>query len=301
MTISRMPLSYHGLEVSQFIAGFWRLKHWGMSAKELLRFIEEIMDLGITTMDHAMVYRSEAPFGEALALQPGLRKKMEIVTKCGIRPAGFGPLGAQRTNHYDSSAEAIIESVEASLRDLRTDYLDVLLLHRPDYLMDVHEVAEAFARLKAQGKVRYFGVSNFSTAQFGALQNVWSDGLVTNQIELSPYRMEALDSGVLEQCATHGVRPMLWSCLGAGSLLNPTDAKGQRLLAVLQQVREECGAASVEQVVYAWVMALPSRPVPLLGTSKLERVKDAVGAVDVLLTREQWYSIWEASNGASVP
>lgn len=301
MTISRAPLCHQGLEVSQLVAGFWRLKHWGMSPNELLGFIHAIMDMGVTTMDHAMVYRSEAPFGEALALQPELRQKMEIVTKCGIRPAGFGPLGAANTSHYDSGSAAIIESVEASLRDLRTDYIDVLLLHRPDYLMDVHEAAEAFALLKSQGKVRYFGVSNFSTAQFDLLQSVWGDGLVTNQIELSPYNMQALESGVLEQCAGYGVRPMLWSCLAGGHLLNPIDAKGQRLLAALQQVRAETGAASVEQVVYAWVLALPSQPLPLLGTSKLERVADAVKGLTLQLTREQWYSIWEASNGAPVP
>lgn len=301
MTISRAALCHNGLEVSQLIAGFWRLKHWGLSPKELVGFIQAIMDMGITTMDHAMVYRSEAPFGDALALQPGLRQRMEIVSKCGIRPAGFGPLGASQTSHYDSGRAAIIESVEASLRDLRTDYLDILLLHRPDYLMDVYEVAEAFALLKSQGKVRYFGVSNFSTAQFECLQNAWSDGLVTNQIELSPYHMQALDSGILEQCAGYGVRPMLWSCLAGGHLLNPIDAKGQRLLAALQRVREETGAGSIEQVVYAWVLALPCRPLPLLGTSKLERVADAVNGLSVQLSREQWYSIWEASNGAPVP
>ncbi len=301
MTISRAPLSPHGLEVSQLVAGFWRLQHWGMSPKELLGFIQALLDVGITTMDHAMVYRSEAPFGAALALQPELRQRMEIVTKCGIRPAGFGPLGAANTNHYDLSGIAIIESAEASLRDLGTDYIDVLLLHRPDYLMDVHEVAEAFSRLKAQGKVRYFGVSNFSPAQFELLQGVWSDGLVTNQIELSPYHMQALDSGVLEQCAGYGVRPMLWSCLAGGQLLNPTDDKGQRLLAALQQVREETGAETLEQVVYAWVLALPCQPLPLLGTSKLARVMDAVKGLSLQLSREQWYCIWEASNGASVP
>lgn len=301
MTISRVPLCHHGLEVSQLVAGFWRLKHWGKSPKELLGFIQAIMDMGVTTMDHAMVYRSEAPFGDALALQPALRQRMEIVSKCGIRPTGFGPLGAANTNHYDLSRAAIIESAEASLRDLRTDYLDVLLLHRPDYLMDVHEVAEAFVQLKSQGKVRYFGASNFSTAQFDLLQSVWSDGLVTNQIELSPYHMQALDSGVLEQCAGYGVRPMLWSCLAGGHLLNPIDAQGQRLLAALQRVREEVGADGIEQVVYAWVLALPCQPLPLLGTSKLERVADAVKGLSVQLNREQWYSIWEASNGAPVP
>lgn len=301
MTLTSTPISQFGPSVSPLIAGLWRLRHWGMSRQDILAYIEQCLDLGVTTMDHAMVYRSQVPFGEALALQPSLRDKMQIITKCGIRPMGYDELGAQSTNHYDSSFEAIIASTEASLRDLQTDYIDILLLHRPDYLMDVYEVAEAFARLKAQGKVRYFGVSNFSVHQFQALQNVWTDGLVTNQVEFSPYHMQALESGVFEQCTATAARPMLWSCLAGGKLLQPADDKGERVLRALEQVAEESAADNVEQVVYAWVRALPCRPVPLLGTSKIERVANAVKGADLALTREQWYAIWQAANGAAVP
>lgn len=295
------PISQFGPELSPLIAGLWRLKHWGLSPQQLLQFIEQCIELGVTTMDHAMVYRSQEPFGKALALKPELRNQMQIITKCGIRPKGFGPLGAERTNHYDSSRAAIIASAEGSLRDLNTDYIDILLIHRPDWLMDVYEVAEAFAQLKAQGKVRYFGVSNFSVHQFEALQGGWTDGLVTNQVEFSPYYMEALDTGVFDQCAAYGARPMLWSCLAGGHLLAPDDAKGERLLKALREIAEEVEADNVEQVVYAWVSALPSRPLPLLGTSKIERIQSAVKGVDMRLSREQWYAIWEASNGAPVP
>lgn len=301
MTLTSTPISQFGPSVSPLIAGLWRLRHWGMSRQDILAYIEQCLDLGVTTMDHAMVYRSQALFGEALALQPSLREKMQIITKCGIRPMGFGELGAQSTNHYDSSGEAIIASTEGSLRDLKTDYIDILLLHRPDYLMDVYEVAEAFAQLKAQGKVRYFGVSNFSVHQFQALQNAWPDGLVTNQVEFSPYHMQALESGVFEQCTAMAARPMLWSCLAGGKLLQPSDEKGDRVLRALEQVAEESAADNIEQVVYAWVRALPCRPVPLLGTSKIERVASAVKGADLALTREQWYAIWQASNGAAVP
>lgn len=301
MMLTSTPISQFGPPVSPLIAGLWRLRHWGMSRQQLLAYIEQCLDLGVTTMDHAMVYRSQVPFGEALALQPSLRDKMQLITKCGIRPTGFGELGGQSTNHYDSSREAIIASTEASLRELQTDYIDILLLHRPDYLMDVYEVAEAFAQLKAQGKVRYFGVSNFSVHQFQALQNVWPDGLVTNQVEFSPYQMQALESGVFEQCTAMAARPMLWSCLAGGKLLQPSDDKGERVLRALQQVAQESAADNIEQVVYAWVRALPCRPVPLLGTSKIERVASAVKGAEIALTREQWYAIWEASNGAAVP
>lgn len=301
MSIDLTPISQFGPQVSPLIAGLWRLKNWGLSPQQLLRFLEQCVELGVTTMDHAMVYRSEAPFGAALALNPSLRDRLQIISKCGIRPKGFGVLGAEKTNHYDSSREAIIASTESSLRDLHTEYLDILLIHRPDLLMDVNEVAEAFDRLKTQGKVRHFGVSNFSVHQFEALQNVWTDGLVTNQIEFSPYRMQALESGVFEQCAAHGVRPMLWSCLAGGHILAPDDAKGERLLNTLQLIAEEVEADNIEQVVYAWVAALPSKPLPLLGTSKIERIESAVKGLRIALSREQWYAIWEASNGAAVP
>lgn len=301
MSMTPTPICQSGPEVSPLIAGLWRLKNWGLSSQELLRFIEQCVELGVTTMDHAMVYRSEAPFGAAMAIDPSIRERVQIISKCGIRPKGFGALGAKITNHYDSSREAIIASTENSLMDLRTDYIDILLIHRPDFLMNVHEVAEAFAQLKAQGKVRHFGVSNFSVHQFEALQRVWTDGLVTNQIEFSPYCMQPLESGVFEQCAAYGARPMLWSCLAGGHILAPDDSKGERILKTLRQIAEEVHADNVEQVVYAWVAALPSQPVALLGTSKIERVESAVKGVGLKLNREQWYAVWEASNGAAVP
>lgn len=301
MTIPRSPICVGGPEVSQVIAGFWRLKNWGMPPQALVKFVEQNIELGVTTMDHAMVYRSEAPFGAALAIAPHLRDRIEIITKCGIRPTGYGDLGAQKTNHYDSSSSAIVESVENSLRDLGTDYIDILLLHRPDFLMDPHEVAEAFHALKSQGKVGYFGVSNFSCQQFSLLQSVWQEPLVTNQVEFSPYHMQALSSGVFEQCGVHSNRPMLWSCLAGGALFAPATEKGWRLQKALLAVADEIGAETIDQVVYAWVLALPCKPLPLLGTSKIERVRSAVKGVSLKLSREQWYRIWEASNGASVP
>lgn len=301
MTITQAPIRLGGLPVSELIAGFWRLRHWDMSPQALLGFIEQLLDMGVTTMDHAMVYRSEQPFGQALKLKPELRQNMQIISKCGIRPMGFGDLGAEAVNHFDSSRESIIESAEASLRALQTDYLDLLLIHRPDFLMDVYEVAEAFAHLKAQGKVRYFGVSNFTVPQYELLNSAWSDGLVSNQVEFSPYHMQALESGVFEQCQAHGTRPMLWSCLAGGQLLNPSDDKGQRILAALASVAEQIGAQSLDQVIYAWVRALPCHPLALLGTSNIDRVASAVASTQLTLSREQWYAIWEASNGAPVP
>lgn len=301
MLVESRPLSTNGPHVSELVAGFWRLKHWDMSPQALLAYLQQLVELGVTTVDHAMVYGSEQPFGDALKLQPSLRSQLQIVTKCGIHPAGQGPLGVSEVNHYDCSPEAIEASVHGSLKALGTDYLDVLLLHRPDYLMDTAHVADVFAKLKAQGKVRYFGVSNFSVHQFAALQQACADGLVTNQIELSPLAMQALESGVLEQSVMHGFRPMLWSCLAGGQLLQPNDDRGRVVLEALRHVQQELAAESVDQVAFAWCLHLPCRPIPLLGTRNIERVKSAIGALSLQLNRDQWYRIWEASNGASVP
>ncbi|HEY6529117.1 MAG TPA: aldo/keto reductase [Cellvibrionaceae bacterium] len=300
-TVSRTSMATNGPEVSRFIAGFWRLKHWGMNTQARLGFIEQCLDLGVTTMDHAMVYGSEGLFGEALAQRPQLRERMEIVTKCGIRPCGFGPLGAKDTNHYDASAAAITQSLDNSLAALRTDYVDLLLIHRPDYLLQVDEVATCFTALKAAGKVKYFGVSNFTPSQFASLQQACGGSLVTNQIELSPLQLAPLDNGLLDQCVQQSIKPMAWSCLAGGNLLKPDSERGERVLRALKRVAEELQVADVETVVYAWVLTLPSNPLPLLGSSKIERIKVAVQADELRLTREQWYSIWEASNGASVP
>lgn len=299
------PLSAKGPEVSRFIAGYWRLNQWQKTSEELLSFVLACLDLGISTVDHAMVYRSEAAFGRALALQPGLRHQLQIISKFGIRPQGFGDLGARHINHYDNSKTALIQSVDASLRDLNTDYLDILLVHRPDYLLDATELAEAMVNLHQAGKVRHLGVSNFNIHQFERLQAAVSQhlpcGLVTNQIECSPLQMQALEDGTLEQASRHGYRPMLWSCLGGGALFKPESERHERIRSALQQVAAELAVDSLATVVYAWLLALPCQPLPLLGTVDIERIQAALKAVSVPLNREQWYRIWQASTGHSVP
>lgn len=161
------------LEFSRIIQGFWRLAEWNMTKQELLSFIEDCMDMGITTFDHADIYGGytcEGLFGEALQLKPSLRENMQIITKCGIAPPS--PKFPERyVAHYNTSAEHIIQSAEASLKNLHTDYIDVLLIHRPDPFMDSNEVAEAFSRLRQEGKVRHFGVSNFLPSQFNMLSS----------------------------------------------------------------------------------------------------------------------------------
>ncbi|MFP8843894.1 aldo/keto reductase family oxidoreductase [Shewanella baltica] len=288
---------------SEFVAGFWRMESWDMTPMQRLNLIEQYLELGVTTMDHADIYgqyQCETLFGEALALKPALRQQMQIVSKCGIKPA-FACCPERYVNHYDTSCKHIIASVEHSLKQLNTDYLDLLLIHRPDPLMDADAVAEAFKILKQAGKVQHFGVSNFTNAQFFLLQSRLDAPLVTNQVELSPLAMCTLHDGTLDLCQQRRIRPMAWSCLAGGKIFETTNPQAVRLHQTLKLIAEQVGAQDISQVIYAWVRMLPSRPVPLIGSGNIERIKSAVASNEIQLDRQQWFSIWQASMGHSVP
>lgn len=295
----RITLAPQGPEFSRFVMGYWRLMDWGMSPEQLVSFIESHLDLGITTVDHADIYggyQCEAAFGEALKLAPHLRSRMEIVSKCGIATTAKPQ---NKIGHYITERAHIIESAEQSLRNLAIDNLDLLLIHRPDPLMDADEVAEAFLHLHQSGKVRHFGVSNFTPAQFTLLQSRLPFTLATNQVEISPIHQPLLLDGTLDQLQQLRIRPMAWSCLGGGRLFN--DPLYQLLRDELNAVAQELNAQAIEQVVYAWVMRLPAQPLPIIGSGKIERVRSALGALKLQLTRQQWFRIRRAALGYDVP
>lgn len=289
----------HGPTFSPLIMGYWRLMEWDMTPQQRVAFIEHHLALGITTVDHADIYgeyRCEAAFGEAMKLAPALRKQMQIVTKCGIATRAKPE---HHIGHYNTDKSHILSSAEKSLSHLATDYLDLLLIHRPDPLMDADEVAEAFIALHQSGKVLHFGVSNFTPTQLTLLQTRLPFSLVTNQLEISPVQQSVLLDGSLDQCQQHRIRPMAWSCLGGGLLFS--DPHYQPLRDELETVRQEIGASSLEQVVYAWVMMLPSKPMPIIGSGKTQRVSEAAGAVQLKMNRQQWFRIRKAALGYDVP
>lgn len=297
--VQRITISPQGPEFSRLVMGYWRLMEWNMSPRQLASFIEEHVELGITTADHADIYggyQCEAAFGDAMRLVPHLRQKMEIVTKCGIATTADPD---HAIGHYITDRSHIINSAEASLEKLATDYLDLLLIHRPDPLMDADEVAEAFTTLHKSGKVRHFGVSNFTPAQFALLQSRLPFTLATNQVEVSPVHQPTILDGTLDQCQQLRIHPMAWSCLGGGSLFN--DEAFQPLRDELQTVADEIGAQTIEQVVYAWVMRLPSKPLPIIGSGKIERVRSAIHSLSLEMTRQQWFRIRKAALGYDVP
>lgn len=227
----------NNLEFSRIIQGFWRLADWNMSDQELLSFVESCMEMGITTFDHADIYGGytcESLFGEALQLKPHLRDQMQIITKCGIAPPS--PKFPDRyVAHYNTSADHIVQSAEQSLKNLHTDYIDVLLIHRPDPFMDPAEVAKAFSRLKQDGKVRHFGVSNFLPSQLNMLSSYLDFPLITNQIEVSPMQLEHFEKGTIDQCQEKRIAPMIWSPLAGGEIFKGESERAVRLRETLQK------------------------------------------------------------------
>lgn len=291
------------LEFSQIIHGLWRLADWNMSSEDLISFIEECMDLGITTFDHADIYGGytcEEIFGKALSLKPELREKMQIVTKCGIKlkSSKFPNL---KMNHYDTSKEHILMSVNSSLKNLQTDYIDLLLIHRPNPFMNPKEVAEAFNVLHKEGKVRHFGVSNFLPAQFNTLQAHLEMPLVTNQIEVSPMQLEHFEKGTIDLLQEKGIAPMIWSPLAGGQIFTSQSEKAVRVRTLLEEIAVEIEAKSIDEVMYAWLLAHPANMMPIVGSGKIERVQTAVGSTKLSMTAEQWLRIYVAGMGHPLP
>ncbi|WP_081606481.1 aldo/keto reductase [Aeromonas diversa] len=299
MTMQRLSLHPQGPDFSRLIMGYWRLMEWQLTPAGLLDLVKFHLDLGITTIDHADIYggyQCEAAFGAALRLEPSLRDRMEVVSKCGI---ALTANPAHRLNHYNTSREHIIASAERSLSNLAVDSLDLLLIHRPDPLMDADEVAEAFVCLNEAGKIRHAGVSNFTPSQFALLQSRLPFPLVTNQVEISPLNQSATLDGTLDQCQQLGIRPMAWSCLGGGRLFHAPEYAPLRQ--ELETIAAEVGSESIEQLVYAWVLMLPSRPLPIIGSGKRERIAQAARATEISLSRQQWFRIRKAALGVDVP
>lgn len=288
---------------SRISLGMWRLNDWKFTGKQLLDFVTRAVELGLTTIDHADIYGSyscEEQFGKALLLNPSLRQKMQLVSKCGIKLVS--PNRQEHAFHgYDTSKAHILKSVENSLQNLKTDFLDVLLIHRPDPLMNADEVATAFSDLKQSGKVRFFGVSNFMPFQFDLLQSRLDFPLVTNQVEVSVLKMDALHDGTLDQCQKLKISPMAWSPFGGGELFSGNSEKAIRVRNELQKMGDELGGKNIDQIALAWLLLHPSHIIPVLGTGNFERVQSASGALNIHLSQDQWFRIWTASAGNEVP
>jgi predicted oxidoreductase len=288
-----------GLTLSRIVAGMWRIGDWGMTVETRVAFIEQCLALGVTSFDHADIYgnySAEGLFGAALRARPSLRERMQLVSKCGIKLVS--PARPQHTiQHYDTSAGHIIASAEESLRQLHTDRLDLLLIHRPDPLMDFDEVAGAFTRLREAGKVLHFGVSNFSRHQFETLNKRIT--LVTNQVEFSPLHTAPLFDETFDGLQDLGVAPMIWSPLAGGRLFTSTDARADAVRHVIKEIADRI-KLPFASVVFAWIMQLPGKPLPLTGSGRIEAIAVAVAGTTFTLSRADWFAILRAARGHEV-
>ncbi len=272
--------------------------------REAFAALEAAVEFGYNHFDHADIYANggcEQLLGEFLKVNPGLRERIIITTKVGIRWAGDAD--ADAPHRYDFSAGHIERSCEASLKRLGIEVIDVYLLHRPDVLMAPGEVAGALQRLKEQGKVRYFGVSNFTPAQVALLQSHLGEPLVCNQIEVHPLRLSPFEDGTLDYLCEHGITPTSWSPVAGGRLGDPPRADSDapaRLLAALDAEAKRCGISRTA-VVLAWLLRHPAGILPIVGSRQPERIREAVAAEGVELSREAWYRIYTAARGRALP
>lgn len=289
--------------LSRLIMGTMRLGKWGanFTKHQYAEFVEACLEQGIDTFDLADIYgdhTQEAEFGEGIA-GTGLRDRIRLITKCGIcRPDENRR--DYKLKHYNTSRDHIIASVEQSLRDLQTRRIDLLLLHRPDYLLNPDEVAEAFTRLKYAGKVLAFGVSNFTPAQFSLLNDRYP--LAVNQVQANVLHLDPFRDGTLDQLLQLRREAQAWSPLGGGALFeeDSSDERVQRIQAAAEPLRERYGA-SLDQVLLAWLLRHPAGIRPVLGTTNAGRVALAAKALEISLERDEWYSLWSASTGNPVP
>ena len=289
------------LFLSQVVMGCMRIADSGLTEAELLRLVEECLDMGVTSIDHAPVYGGytcEKIFGDAvLRKKPELREKMELITKAGIVcPGHYG----NKTIYYNSTKEEILKEMDESLEKLGTDHVDLLLIHRPDPLADPEETADALETVVKEGKALNVGVSNFMPSQIAMLQSYMSIPLVTNQMELSVKNTENFFNGVVDDALTRKMPLMAWSPLGGGDVFKGTDEKFVRLRTVLTAVAEQY-QTTIDAVMYAWLFNHPAKIAALTGTMNADRIRTAVHASDIQLSYDEWYQILEASRGFSVP
>ena len=286
------------VSLSRIVYGMWRLGDDENTSPEHVRAkIDASLDQGITSFDQADIYggyEAEEILGNALSVS-ALRNKMEIVTKCDII-APVGRYADARVKYYDTSRAHIIASVDHSLRLMGIDHIDLLLIHRPDPLMDHHETGAALDEIIASGKVRSVGVSNFRPYDWELLQSAMKNQLVTNQIELSVLAHDSFVNGDVAFHQRIGTPLMAWSPLAGGALFSGDH------LEVMSALSSVASQNNVDEtaVAIAWLLAHPSRILPVLGTNSLERIKGMSAALDVKMDRQTWYEIYTAALGREV-
>lgn len=292
-------LGSSGIAISPIAWGMWRLAEGGRSADDAARLVHAALDAGITLLDTADIYGfdgaggfgdAEALLGEVLGAEPGLRGRMVLASKGGIMP----PLP------YDQSAGYLNSALEASLRRLRTDCIDLYQIHRPDILAHPQEVARVLDDAVVAGKIRAVGVSNFTMPQIAALNQFLNTKLVATQPEISPLRITCFENGELDQAMMLGLAPLAWSPLGGGRLANPQDPRELAVAAELDRVATIHGV-SRSVAAYSWLIAHPAGIVPIIGSQQAVRITEAAQSLNVRWNRTDWYAVLVAARGERLP
>lgn len=284
---------------SKIIAGTmsWGNKGKELSKKEMINLMNQCVSQGVTSFDHADIYggyTTESDFGNAFMESDIKREKIELISKCGIQY-----LSENRKNevkHYNYSKDYIIWSAEESLKNLKTEYLDLFLLHRPSALMQPDEIAEAVSILKSQGKIKAFGVSNFTRSQVDLISK-YTD-ISVNQIAFSLTKHQAMHDGVLDQMMLNNITPMAWSPLGC--VFREDTEQTRRIHKQLGQLLEKYNATE-DQLLLAWILKHPAGIHPVIGTTNAKRIEDAAKAINIELQLEDWFKILVACQGHKVP
>ena len=284
---------------SRIVAGTMSWGAWGkdLSATDMITLMNHCLDLGINTFDHADIYggyTNEAAFGQAFSQSGISRDRMRLITKCGIQYVCDAR--GNRVKHYDYSKDYIVASTEQSLRNLHTDYVDMLLLHRPSPLMEPHEIAEAVLSLQKTGKIRYFGLSNFTPSQVALIAGVLP--VLANQVEISLTTRNSLYDGTLDDCLAHGRWAMSWSPLG--SYFRQNHEAEDRIRSVMQVLCPKYEASEM-QILLAWLLRHPAGISPVTGTTDKERLRESQSALTIHLELEDWFELLTAAQGHKVP
>jgi predicted oxidoreductase len=285
--------------LSQLVYGVWRWDEKTQSEKDISTLIDTCLSLGIDSFDHADIYNdyaNEAFFGKLLKDNPSKRHQIKIITKCGIQLLSQKkPL--TKVKYYDYSKDHITSSVEQSLTNLNTDYIDLLLLHRPSPLLNADVVAQTLSSLVLSGKVKHIGVSNFTPAQFQLLQSRLDIPLITNQIELNFNQLQPLIDGSIDFLYERKIKPMIWSPLGGGSIFEHGKVALNKQFQLLGS-KYQVGA---DVLSLAWLLKHPAQLIPVIGTVKTERIISAVKACSIDLELQEWFQLYEAAMGNEVP
>lgn len=287
------------LDFSAIIAGCMTWGVWGKDwdVRQATSYIDQLLEAGVHTFDHADIYgdyTTEGLFGEALAASSTSRDSIRLISKCGIQITGGRE---NRVKHYQYDRQYILDSVHRSLGALRTDRLDLLLLHRPSPLLVADEVAEAIELLRKEGKILHFGVSNFTPAQTALLERAVP--VEANQFEFSISAIDALYDGVLEDCQAFGRLPMAWSPLGT-ILRQRREDREERILKTMEGLKEKYETDEAGLAVM-WISRHPAGILPVVGSTRIDRVRVMVEAVRKEMELQDWFSLWEASLGRRVP